>query len=436
MHSDVAISVKDLTKSYRVFQHPVDRIKEALTFGRRRFHTEFTALKEVSFEVKKGESLGIIGRNGSGKSSLLQLICGILKPTSGSVRVNGRVSALLELGSGFNPEFTGRENIYFQGAVLGFSKPEMAERINEIIAFADIGDFIDQPVRIYSSGMFVRLAFAVIAHVDAEILIVDEALAVGDAAFTQKCMRFLRGFMKSGTLLFVSHDTSIIQNLCGNAICLNKGKVSFSGDSKKVIEAYMQLTHQETHEHQINLIDVGTREQANKEISIERSIYEVSPSPYFQPLEQSTGWETGKAKIVSVRLLNESGQDSPTLHGGEVVRLEILAVINETINSPILGWFVKDRLGQSLFGEHTYTYVTPPLVVKPGEKIKGEFRFKLPLLPNGDYAVAVSIAEGNPVENQQHHWLHEALIISVVSDKLRYGLVGIQFDMVSLNFHE
>ena len=195
-NDDIAISVKNLTKTYRIFGHPGDRIKQALTLGRVRFHNEFTAVRDASFEVKKGEAVGIIGRNGSGKSTLLQLICGILKPTSGEVHVNGRISALLELGSGFNPEFTGRENIYFQGAVTGFSKQQVDERITDIIAFADIGEFIDQPVRTYSSGMYVRLAFAVIAHADAAILIVDEALAVGDAIFTQKCFRFLNEFRK------------------------------------------------------------------------------------------------------------------------------------------------------------------------------------------------------------------------------------------------
>jgi lipopolysaccharide transport system ATP-binding protein len=436
MRSDVAISVKNLTKTYRIFGHPGDRIKQALTFGRVPFHREFTALKDVSFEIKKGESLGIIGRNGSGKSTLLQLICGILKPTSGEVQVYGRISALLELGSGFNPEFTGRENVYFQGAVIGLSKRQMTERIDDIIAFADIGEFIDQPVRTYSSGMFVRLAFAVIAHVDADILVVDEALAVGDAAFIQKCMRFLRSFMKTGTVLFVSHDTAMIQNLCSVAICLEKGVVSQAGTSKEVVESYMQLTLQDVYGDKVRLKTVeavergSTTGQGNKEIDAGTTV------TYFAQLEESSGWESGKAKILSVRLLNVHGQDMPMLHGGELVSLEIVATVNESIYSPILGWFVKDRLGQSLFGEHTYTHVSPPLLVKSGEKIRAKFEFNMPLLPNGDYAITVSMAEGDPLEHRQHHWLHDALILKVVSNKLRYGLVGIPFGKVSLNVVE
>lgn len=203
MSSDIAISVRNLSKTYRIFGHPGDRIKQALTLGRVPFHREFTALKDVSFEIKKGETVGIIGRNGSGKSTLLQLLCGILKPSSGSVTVNGRVSALLELGAGFNPEFTGRENVYFQGAVMGFSKPEIDSIFDDIAAFADIGEFIDQTVRIYSSGMFVRLAFSVAIHSTPDILVIDEALSVGDEGFQRKCFERICQFREGGGPLFM-----------------------------------------------------------------------------------------------------------------------------------------------------------------------------------------------------------------------------------------
>ena len=440
MRSDIAISVRNLTKTYRIFNHPADRIKQALTLGRVHFHQEFTALQDVSFEIKKGESVGIIGRNGSGKSTLLQLICGILKPTSGEVQVNGRISALLELGSGFNPEFTGRENIYFQGAVLGFTQSQMNERINDIVAFADIGEFIDQPIRTYSSGMSVRLAFAVIAHVDADILVVDEALSVGDAFFTQKCMRFLRNFMKTGTVLFVSHDTNAILSLCNSAILLNKGSTLLAGSTKEVVEAYMQLSHQEICVNTVNIFSVDANKHLNQEKqnsqTIDSSIYNGTTVSYFSQLDKSSGWRSGKAQILSVRLLNQDGQDIPMLHGGELVNLEIIASAIEELYSPIIGWFVKDRLGQSLFGEHTYTYVNPPLQVNAGRKIKAMFNFNMPLLPNGEFAITVSIAEGNPLEHIQHHWLHDALILTVSSEKLRYGLVGIPFSEVSLNVVE
>ncbi|MCK5232398.1 MAG: ABC transporter ATP-binding protein [Desulfobulbaceae bacterium] len=226
MSSEIVIKVENLSKCFQIYDQPHDRLKQSIyprlqrLAGKppKQYFSEFWALQDISLQVKKGETVGIIGRNGSGKSTLLQMICGTLYPTTGSIQTTGRVVALLELGSGFNPEFTGRENVYMNAAVIGLSKKETDTRFDDIVAFADIGDFIEQPVKTYSSGMMVRLAFAVIAHVDADILVVDEALAVGDAFFTQKCMRFMRNLMKTGTVLFVSHDTGSVRNLCTKAI--------------------------------------------------------------------------------------------------------------------------------------------------------------------------------------------------------------------------
>jgi len=242
MRSDIVISVKNLTKTYRIFGHPGDRIKQALTLGRVHFHKNFTALRDLSFDIKKGEIVGIIGRNGSGKSTLLQLVCNILKPTSGNIYVNGRISALLELGAGFNPEFTGRENVYFQGAVMGLAKSEMDRRFAEIAAFADIGDFIDQPVRIYSSGMYLRLAFAAAVNVDTDILVVDEALAVGDAGFRSRCFQRIGELRNAGcTILFVSHDTEQIVRLCSQALLIDDGELLLSGRPDYVVNQFQRL---------------------------------------------------------------------------------------------------------------------------------------------------------------------------------------------------
>jgi lipopolysaccharide transport system ATP-binding protein len=441
---DIAIKVENLSKCYQIYDKPNDRLKQFVLPRLQRFFRKkpkqyfrgFWALKDVSFEIKKGETVGVIGRNGSGKSTLLQLICGTLTPTSGSIQTQGRIAALLELGSGFNPEFTGRENVYMNAAVLGLSKEEIASRFDDIVAFADIGEFIEQPVKTYSSGMVVRVAFAVIVHVDADILVIDEALAVGDAVFTQKCMRFLRKFKEQGTVLFVSHDSGSILNLCQHAIWLNKGTVSQAGIAKEVVEAYTQYTLQEIYGDTVKLESVENSKSANpEEINITTAnspIDKGTSISYFTQLTESSGWETGKAKLLSVRLLNKEGQDLPLLQGGESVHLEITAIANESVYSPILGWLLKDRLGQALFGEHTYTYVNPPLHINGGEKIKATFEFQMPLLPNGEYAMTVSIAEGDPFEHTQHHWLHEALILKVVSDKLRYGLVGIAMNKVIL----
>lgn len=240
MSSDAVIRVQNLNKCYHIYDRPQDRLKQTLWRGRKQFFREFWALRDVSFEVKKGDAVGIIGRNGSGKSTLLQLIAGTLAPTSGNVAVHGRVAALLELGSGFNPDFTGRENVYMNGAILGLSQNEIEQRFDQIVAFADIGDFIDQPIKTYSSGMIMRLAFAVSVNVEPDILVVDEALAVGDMAFQFKCMDCLERLTRAGTtLLFVSHDINAVKAFCNHVVYLAKGEVKAAGSASDMAELYM-----------------------------------------------------------------------------------------------------------------------------------------------------------------------------------------------------
>jgi lipopolysaccharide transport system ATP-binding protein len=247
MTAEIAIAAQDVSKVYQIYQRPQLWLWQTLLLGRRTFAQPFAALQPLSFQVRRGETVGIIGRNGSGKSTLLQIVCGTLTPTTGRVRTHGRVAALLELGSGFNPEFSGRDNIRFNAALLGFSPREIDQRFDQIAAFADIGDFIDRPVKTYSSGMIVRLAFAVAAHVDADILVIDEALAVGDAFFVQKCMRWLRSFMQRGTLLFVSHDAGSIVNLCDRALWLHHGALVMDANARLVTETYLQSLAEEAY---------------------------------------------------------------------------------------------------------------------------------------------------------------------------------------------
>lgn len=443
---DLSVEVRRLSKSYLVYGKPQDRLKQSLVprlqrlLGRptHRYYSEFWALRDVSFDVRRGETVGIIGRNGSGKSSLLHVICGTLSPTSGDVEVRGKVAALLELGSGFNPEFTGRENVYLNGAVLGLTRAEVQARFKEIEAFADIGSFIDQPVKTYSSGMAVRLAFAVIAHVDAEILVIDEALAVGDAAFTQKCMRFLRAFKKRGTVLFVSHDASSIVNLCDRALWLHEGRVQQFGAASDVSNAYLEFTNQEVYGDALKLRGIA---RAHAAPVIERAAGHVQAADsqvdpltnaqIFGNIANSSGWHSGAATIEDVVLLDSGGKPADVVAGGERVELRITARAERELNSPIIGFFLKDRLGQSLFGEHTYLY-EPGLVTASGQQLVAAFKFVLPLLPNGTYSMTVSIADGEPFDHVQHHWLHEAVILHVSSEKLRYGLVGIPFESVTL----
>lgn len=449
MSSDeIAIRVSNLSKRYEIYDTPRDRLKQFVLPSAQRFvglppgqyFREFWALNDVSFEIRRGETVGVIGRNGSGKSTLLQMICGTLTPTSGSIETSGRIAALLELGSGFNPEFTGRENIYLNAAVLGLTIEEIEARYDDIVAFADIGQFVEQPVKTYSSGMYLRLAFAVIAHVDADILVVDEALAVGDAVFTQKCMRFIRKFQERGTLIFVSHDTASVQNLCRSGIWLKHGKVEQLGSAKAVSEAYLQYTLQEIYGAESKLTSIG----AGADAAADGFAPPVSVSDYGAQaavqdnLSDANGWKTGHADIVSVTLTRLSGDPDVVFEGDEPVRMTVRARAHHALERPILGFLVRDRLGQDLFGENTLHFTgLRPTPVAAGALFEGVFEFRLPMLPNGQYAVMASVADGDLQNHVQHHWLHDALIVNISSSKIRYGLVGLPFTRAELEvIHE
>lgn len=442
---EIAVKVTDVNKAYQIYEKPADRllqgvmprVRRAFGLKEKKYFREFRTLKDINFEVRKGGTVGIIGRNGAGKSTLLQIICGTLAPTQGGVEVNGRVAALLELGAGFNPEFSGRENVYMNASILGLSTEEINERYSSILEFADIGEYIDQPVKTYSSGMYVRLAFAVVAHVDADILIIDEALSVGDAVFTQKCMRFIRKFQKNGTLLFVSHDMASVQNLCESAIWLNESKVCLSGPAKDVAEEYLQYTLQEAYGDDAELAQVVQNVSIECESQVEGADTggEYSENTVYcdDNVAGAKGWKTGGAEILTVALKKNDGNSAAALKGGEDVCLEIRARANCNMNQPILGFIVKDRLGQDLFGENTLQFTNQnSRCVSMGQSFFGRFRFKLPMLPNGEYSVMVSVAEGDQYNNIQHHYLHDALIIKVLSSVVRWGLVGIPFQEVSL----
>jgi len=351
MNQDIAIRINNLSKCYQIYNKPSDRLKQfilpkfkqILRKNSPAYFREFWALKDVSFEVKRGETVGIIGRNGSGKSTLLQIICGTLTPSAGEVQINGRVAALLELGAGFNPEFTGRENVYLNAAVLGLTKQEIDLRFDKIEAFADIGEFIDQPVKTYSSGMYVKLAFAVIAHVDADILVVDEALAVGDAFFTQKCMRFLRAFMKNGTVLFVSHDTSSIRSLCNKAIWLEKGVIFESGSPKQVSENYLEAfyeaqqgksttTRLKAPQPSPSIDQVDLRHQLLNKSNLRNDI-EV-----FHFNADAPSFGQGGAEITAVKFLDANGNPLAWIVGGEEVILKVEVISHVVLQSPIIGF--------------------------------------------------------------------------------------------------
>jgi len=449
--NNIAIKLDGVSKVYYTYERPQDRLKQSI-FPRLRkkiglkdksYHREFWSLRDVSFSVKKGETLGVIGQNGAGKSTLLQIICGTLSPTHGQVETHGRVAALLELGSGFNPEFTGRENIYMNASILGLSSEEIDEKYDAITAFADIGVFINQPVKTYSSGMVLRVAFAVIAHVDAEVLIIDEALAVGDAFFVQRCMRFLKKFMQTGTVLFVSHDTSAVVNLCDRAILLKNGQIISSGLPKDITKKYLSMEYERS--------DMSSSDNKAEGISvleddpILRNIIDVREDLYngstlrndvevfrFETPEDSFG--TGWAVVEGVYLLDEEGRQLSWIVGGNSVVLEIICKANSDIMRPIIGFQVRDRLGQIVFADNTYLiYKTIKKSVNTGQTICARFSFVMPVLPSGDYSFSVAVADGTQEDHIQHHWVFDALVIKVHASHICHGLIGVPMSKIDLS---
>lgn len=434
---DIVVSVSGVSKNYQIYERPQDRLRQAL-FSRinklarrnsRQYFREFWALRDVGLEIRRGETIGIVGRNGSGKSTLLQILCGTLAPTSGEVRVAGRVGALLELGSGFNPEFSGRENVFLNGVVLGMSRDEVSARYDDIVQFADIGDFIDQPVKTYSSGMYVRLAFAVIAHADADILVIDEALSVGDAFFGQKCMRFLRRFQETGTVIFVSHDASAVQNLCDRAILLERGQVLMDGPAKQVMEAY----HASLYGQQVRVDIAQGQDATSPPVEPEAAAHIPTSEAEVFRFSAHSGFGEGGASISRVALLDESGLEMSWVRGNERVKLRIEAVAEADLDSPIIGFHFKDRLGQVLFGDNTWGKDDAGgLGLKVGAAFMAEFDFTMPILPQGRYSLDIAIANGTLHAHRQAIWAHDAMIIESHSSSISTGLVGIPFRAIRL----
>lgn len=418
------ITVRGLAKRYEIYDKPHHRLWQGLMRGRRQWFREFWALRDIDFSVGRGETVGIVGRNGSGKSTLLQVVAGTLSPTRGEVVVNGRVAALLELGSGFNPEFTGRENVYLNASILGLDRAQIDERYQRIVDFAEIGEFVDQPVKTYSSGMFLRLAFAVIAHVDADLLIIDEALSVGDAAFTQKCMRFLREFQSRGTILFVSHDAAAVLALCERAVWLHQGAMAMAGPAKEVVEAYMQSIAEANQGGDplagARAANAGARAA---EASPEAGRIEAGASPRAEMSADARSFGQGGARVEAARLVDEAGRMLALARGGQRVRLEVLVRAERDLNTVIVGFHFKDRLGQVLIGENTAEVTRhAPVSAAVGERVSAAFEFTLPELRNGDYALDIAVAEGTQLNHVQHQWIFDAIVIPVHTEAPVYGL--------------
>ncbi len=440
MPSDqIAITARGLAKAYRLHDRGHHRLLQSIPFGfGNRFYREHWALREMDIEVKRGESFAVIGRNGSGKSTFLQLLCGTTSPTKGWIETTGRIAPLLELGAGFAPEFTGRENVRLAASILGISRREIQDRIERIIDFADLPEgFIDQPVKRYSSGMYARLAFSVAINVDADILVVDEILAVGDGAFVQKCMREIRRFKEHGTLFFVSHDTAAVLSLRDRAIWLDKGRLMKIGSSKEVALEYEASLKQRSRASDGGF-EVSSR-QADDAIEDPRAsaLREIADSgassqPLFDP--KSACFGEGGAEIESVRFLDESGDPLTLLNGGEIVELEVTGTVSRTIEEPIVGFYVQDRLGQVLFADNTWLGSDAPIQpIHSGDGFRASFRFQMPWLPVGEYCVGVAIADGPREESVPRHWIESAMTVRIHGSHVSLGLVGLPMLSITLD---
>ncbi|NID15767.1 ABC transporter ATP-binding protein [Luteibacter yeojuensis] len=451
MLSDIAIEVTSLCKSYSIYESPAHRLWQMLFRGRRNFFREHVVLRDISFSVGRGETVALIGRNGSGKSTLLQILCGTLDSSAGTSRVHGRVAALLELGAGFNPEFTGKENVYMSGQILGLSEDEVDARYGDIEAFADIGEYIDQPVKTYSSGMFMRLAFAVIAHVNADVLVVDEALAVGDAYFVQKCMRFLHGFKaRGGTLLFVSHDSTTVTALCDRAIWLHDGRVRLDANPKQVTEAYLADMYRSDQggDEQLavaekswskDIADNGERLSSMDDFIDTRRDFILHSNlrndlEVIQFNETAENFGKGGAKVTGAKLLDDRGSPLRVVIGGEAVSLVVAIRVKERLSNLIVGFLVRNKQGISLFGDNTYlSYVDQRVQAEASDAWVARFDFRMPVLPAGEYSISIAVSDGSQQSHIVHQWMHDALILTSHSSSVSTGLIGIPMHRISLS---
>jgi lipopolysaccharide transport system ATP-binding protein len=405
-----AVIVENGSKNYRIYAKPADRLKE-LIFRGRKFHEDFWALRDVSFRVPAGSTFGVVGENGSGKSTLLQMIAGTLQPSEGKVTINGRVAALLELGAGFNPEFTGKENVILNAAIMGLTEEETVERLPEIERFAEIGSFIDQPVKTYSSGMYVRLAFAVAIHVDPEVLLVDEALSVGDVYFQQRCMRRIRQMKQDGkTILFVSHDVTAVKNLCDSAIWLEHGKLKAIGDPDAVVGKYLAAMTLRRDPYANDGIKSSTARVANDNGLVVRTLPNVDHR-----------WGNRHAEIIGIQLLDDRGIPCETAeHGGPIV-VRVSAAFHEDVAQPIVGIMMRNRLGEDICGINTSAEGVELPPARAGQCFTVDFNLKLPLLVPGNYHVSPAVAQGTHEEFVVCDLVENAIRIAVQKKTIVYG---------------
>ena len=409
MENKKVIQVKNLTKMYKLYDKPSDRLKEALGLTRKKLYKEHYALRDVNFDIQEGECVGIIGTNGSGKSTILKIITGVLTPTQGEVKVDGRISALLELGAGFNMEYSGLENVYLNGTMIGFSKEEIDARLDDILEFADIGDFIHQPVKTYSSGMFVRLAFAVAINIDPEILVVDEALSVGDVFFQAKCYHKFEEFKKQGkTILFVSHDLSSVSKYCDRVILLNKGVKLDEGSPKQMVDLYKQLLVGQ---------DPVKQQEADKE---KKAAVQSEGTGNFQANPNMLEYGNRMAEIIHFEVLDDRGMLSNTIEKGTEFKIRMKVHFNEDIQEPIMAYTFKNIKGTEITGTNTMFEKAQVARSGAGDECIVNFTQNMDL-QGGEYLLSFGCTGYKDGDFTVFHRLYDACNITVVSSKNTVG---------------
>ena len=419
-----AVSVKNLTKVYQLYNKPLDRLKEAINPFKKNYHRDFYALNDISFDVEKGESFGIIGVNGSGKSTLLKILTGVLHRTSGEVSVNGKIAALLELGAGFNMDYTGIENIYMNGTMMGFSKKEMDEKLNKIIEFADIGDFIYQPVKQYSSGMFVRLAFALSIAVEPEILIVDEALSVGDVFFQTKCYKRMDELKEKGTtIIMVTHDLGAVIKYCDRTMVLNSGKQVAIGTPHEMVDLYKKiLAGQEVVVN--DYLDGGIIENSNDlgvNVDVVSTDNNVSLKEKMSINPHADIYGDKKAEFIDFGIIDQKGNPATVIVKGESFTIREKIKMNEEIKDPIFTWTIKDKRGTELTGTNTMLEKVDTGIGEKGKVYDVSFTQKM-RLQGGEYLLSMSCTSFEGDELKVHHRMYDVISLTVLINENKVGI--------------
>jgi lipopolysaccharide transport system ATP-binding protein len=454
MSSNFPIELSDIGKTYKIYHRPIDRIREMYSLRRRTYHANFQALADISLMIPKGQTVGIIGPNGSGKSTLLEIICGTLTPTRGTRKVQGRISALLELGAGFNPAFSGRENVYLNASLIGISKEEIDARFDQIVEFSGISDFIEHPVSTYSSGMYVRLAFAVAINTDPDILIVDEALAVGDIRFQRKCYRRFAELQKAGkTILFVTHSVDLVQAHCSNAIYLKNGKISSEGDPKHVIQEYLEDMFGPQSKDERNLatvyekqtlipdldngLELDSQSDDNNNLDAERRKHAKGdlsiPDDRFAERQNYNAaeyrWGDQKAFFYDYKL--EGGADTPKsfFSTDDRIRLATKVFFTTSLDRLIFGFTIKTVDGQVVFGSNSRSREMGFFGGTLGQTLVVNFDFVCSLVP-GDYFISIGIAaDDDDRDNIAIDRRYDVICLPVLGHSGDFGVSDLSFDL-------